>query len=166
MYYYALTIRKPSGTRTLAQANRVFDDIEFYFRSLKKKRADMDIRFHYECVEHLNGHLNIHAHAFVCSRKTVDYTEVTFKKPYRVFFEECRSQLAWNVYITKDRDTRTKIVERVIRIESAGAGAPLGCDEDTHKISTKLISDDIPSDDEIRVMRIIKNVNLFNLVKA
>lgn len=166
MYYYALTIRKPSGTKTLSQANRLFDDIEFYFRGLKKKRADVDIRHHYECVEHLNGNLNIHAHSFVCSRSPIDYTEVTFKKPYRVFFEECKSKLAWNVYITKDNDSRTKIVERILRKETAGAGAPLGCDEDTRKISKILFSDEKPSDDEIRVMRILKNVNLFNLVKA
>lgn len=127
MNHYALTIRKSCLVATYKQAQQVIKDITYFVTQLKKTRTDIDIRYHYECVER-NSRYNIHLHAMLSCPNKVCKSEIKHSKGYHVNFGACRSRLAWEAYITKDKDTPESILKRVQ--STAGVGSPLGYAED------------------------------------
>lgn len=106
-YYYAGTIRKL--TRGLPTAQD-YDDI---IVRLKHKYYHLDIRYHFEIVNKLNGNHNIHIHFMISSTKKIHRAMILSVLPsgYNVWVEHAKSVHAWNAYITKmnQMDVRAQI---------------------------------------------------------
>lgn len=159
MNTYALTIRKSCLVSTHKQAQQVIKDLTFFVTQLKKTRTDIDIRHHYECVER-NSRFNIHLHAMLSSPNKVQKSEIKHSKGYHVNFGACRSRLAWECYISKDKDTPEAILRRVQ--STAGVGSPLGHAEDNPVLDIETHSD--PEFLEYgNIIGRIKKVNLFEM---
>lgn len=102
MHYYAGTIRKLS--RGLPRSEE-FDSI---IADFKKKYTHIDVRYHLEMVEKINGNHNVHIHLMLKSPKAVNYRMLNSVCP-KGYSSWCKSinngkagQYAWNAYITKE----------------------------------------------------------------
>lgn len=138
MNYYALTIRRNGLSKNEKQATQCLKDLKFFIQRLKTTRTDIDIRVHYECVEHPNGY-NIHLHAMLSSSNKVKKADIKTCKGYHVDFSSIRSRIAWNCYITKDNDTPEAIILRVR--QTAGVGPPKGYAEDNPDLTRETYLD-------------------------
>lgn len=111
-YYYAFTMRKNSGVKTVKAALREFDVYERYMENLKvlNKTEIKHIRYHYENKYMGNGRWNLHVHAMIKTYKfnIAPPLRRTYRKGYQIDLEQCRSRIAWQAYITKDTDRGSK----------------------------------------------------------
>lgn len=133
MFYYALTIRKSTLSKTHKQADKCLDDLIYFIKRLKELRTDVDIRCHFETVHHDKG-LNIHLHGMLTSPAKVSKQDIRISKGYHVHIEECRSVQAWRCYISKDGNTIEDIQSIIANrfentISILGAGDRIPCSQ-------------------------------------
>ena len=131
MPVYCLTIRKCTPVKTLASLDRLCSFYEAYISKLKREDVKLHIEYHYENVIKQNGGHNVHVHAML---KTPNTPHVLYKKGYSVKLELCKSQQAWQTYITKNNSTKQSIRDLFVA---------------THKGCEKLTQDDIVSEDTL-----------------
>lgn len=106
MPIYCLTIRKCTPVKTLSSLDRLLLFYEAYINKLKKEDVKLHIEYHYETVIKQNGGHNVHVHAML---KTPNTPHVIYKKGYSTRLERCKSQQAWQTYITKNNNTKQNI---------------------------------------------------------
>lgn len=95
--YYCLTIRKCSGVKTHKQALRVLNYYEHIINNIKMNETT-HVEYHFEVEGLLRERKNVHIHAMIKAKQT---PTIKRTKGFSVCLEKCRSQQAWNVYITK-----------------------------------------------------------------
>lgn len=138
MYYHCITMRKCCAPKTLKQVERCMNEMEYYYKKLKESDEQLDIRFHYECVESSNGRFNVHTHGMI--RTPNDHVPCHQKKGYSIRIELCRSKMAWNAYITKSNITKQDILLHVHEVLTP----PMSSDIDLS--SDEYIEDALPRD--------------------
>lgn len=121
MNYYCFTMRKCCPAKTVKQAQRCFNDYEYYLKKLKSNDEKMHIEYHYEMVIKKNSY-NVHVHAMI--KTPEDHVPVFQKKGYSIRLELCRSKMAWETYITKSRVTKHDILTHIHDLENNAPPSP------------------------------------------
>ena len=102
MYYYALTLRKTVPVKDTDQAERAVKSYYSIITYMKQRYPHLDIRPTLETVPKLNGKHNVHLHAMIKSERKILKSMFPTSKGIHLYMESCKSEIAWNAYISKD----------------------------------------------------------------
>lgn len=148
MYYYAFTLRPLKGT--------IEDKIEslmVHMQYLDTQYKHIDLTHHYEIVEKENGNHNVHVHGMIKTPRKLLKKMLHPGAGFHFWIDACKSELAWNVYITKQNFHPQELLhkyrscmgpERSLGIsEEESDIVTQSDDEDTNKLISKLGSRNI-----------------------
>lgn len=104
-YYFAFTMRKNSGVKTIKSAIRTFNYYEYYIKGLEKNNNEIikKIDYYFENKYMGNGRWNLHVHAIIKTNKfkSLPSIKYKYKKGFQILIELCWSKKGWKKYITK-----------------------------------------------------------------
>lgn len=113
MFYYAITLKKTVPVSTVVQAENLIKRYYSLLNYVGKANPDIHISPTLETVLKANKKHNVHLHAMVKSPRELTIALFPVNKGMHVYFEECRSAIAWQAYISKDDTSQQDVLDLI-----------------------------------------------------